>query len=291
MPLVAVVLAALFAVASGQAALLHGTVYDLSLDPVVGAVVEVNTTPGQRFLSTDGEYSFDLQPGSYLLTAKKLSGDETVSSAEESILVEGEGTFVLDLILYPEILSEEELLAPGALDDVERDFSTPFPQLALIAAAAAATLLALIFMLFILGRASKRLSSVEIVLAALRHRKHASKEQSEEKQAKPSAPPSPSTPSVSSAGPSSESSPESSPESPHESSSELSPELSGLCGIISAAGGRMTQRDLRKELPYSEAKVSLMVAELEGRGILKKFKKGRGNIIVLAKEHPGGEHR
>ena len=287
MPLVAVVLAALLAAASGQAALLHGTVYDLSLDPTMGAVVEVNTTPGQRFLSTDGEYSFDLQPGSYLLTAKKLSGDETVSSAEESILVEGEGTFVLDLILYPEILSEEELLAPGALDDVERDFSTPFPQLALIAAAAAATLLALVFMLFILGRASKRLSSVEMVLAALRHRKHALKEQSEEKQAEPSASSSPSTPPASSSGLSSELSPESSPET----SSELSPELSRLCGIISAAGGRMTQRDLRKELPYSEAKVSLMVAELEGRGILKKFKKGRGNIIVLAKEHPGGEHR
>ena len=215
MPLVAVVLAALLAAASGQAALLHGTVYDLSLDPTMGAVVEVNTTPGQRFLSTDGEYSFDLQPGSYLLTAKKLSGDETVSSAEESILVEGEGTFVLDLILYPEILSEEELLAPGALDDVERDFSTPFPQLALIAAAAAATLLALIFMLFILGRASKRLSSVEIVLAALRHRKHASKEQSEEKQAEPSAPSSLPTPPASSAGPSSELSPESSPPSSH----------------------------------------------------------------------------
>ncbi len=260
MPLIAVILAALLAAAAGRGALLHGTVYDLSLDPVEGAVVEVNTTPGQRLLSTDGGYSFDLQPGSYLLTAKKLSGDEAVSSAEESILIGGDGTFVLDLILYPEVISEEDLLAPGELDEVERDFSTPFPRLAIIAGAASATLAALAFMLLLLGRASRRLSSVDMVLAALRHRKHAPAPP----ETGQGSPPRPAEPS-----------PEPSP--------GLSPELSMLCGIISAAGGRMTQRDLRKELPYSEAKVSLMVAELEGRGILKKFKKGRGNIIVLEK--------
>jgi len=43
---------------------------------------------------------------------------------------------------------------------------------------------------------------------------------------------------------------------------------------------RITQRDLRKELPFSEAKVSLVLAELEAEGKIKKIKKGRGNVVV-----------
>ena len=47
--------------------------------------------------------------------------------------------------------------------------------------------------------------------------------------------------------------------------------------------GRISQKQLRKEMPFSEAKVSLVVAELEDDGRLKKIKKGRGNILVLEK--------
>jgi uncharacterized membrane protein len=36
-------------------------------------------------------------------------------------------------------------------------------------------------------------------------------------------------------------------------------------------------------LPYSEAKVSLIVSDLESRGIIKKIKKGRGNILIINK--------
>lgn len=58
-------------------------------------------------------------------------------------------------------------------------------------------------------------------------------------------------------------------------------ELDEVLGIIKNYGGRITQKDLREKLPHSEAKVSLIVAELEHMGKIKKFKKGRGNIIVL----------
>jgi uncharacterized membrane protein len=44
---------------------------------------------------------------------------------------------------------------------------------------------------------------------------------------------------------------------------------------------RLTQKELRKKLPWSEAKVSLMVTDLEERGLIKKIKKGRGNIIKI----------
>ncbi|MBS3149146.1 hypothetical protein J4455_00425 [Candidatus Woesearchaeota archaeon] len=45
----------------------------------------------------------------------------------------------------------------------------------------------------------------------------------------------------------------------------------------------MTQKDIRKELKISEAKVSLILTQLESEGRIKKIKKGRGNIVILNK--------
>ncbi len=47
---------------------------------------------------------------------------------------------------------------------------------------------------------------------------------------------------------------------------------------------RMTQKDLRKQIPLSEGKISLIVSHLEHEGKIKKIKKGRGNILVFVKE-------
>lgn len=45
--------------------------------------------------------------------------------------------------------------------------------------------------------------------------------------------------------------------------------------------GRLTQKEIRKEIPLSEAKISLMISELEKENKIKRIKKGRGNIIIL----------
>ena len=58
-------------------------------------------------------------------------------------------------------------------------------------------------------------------------------------------------------------------------------DINKIVDILKKEGGRATQKDIRKEAPLSEAKISLMIAELEHKGIIKKIKKGRGNIIVL----------
>ncbi|HLG24697.1 MAG TPA: hypothetical protein VI564_07250 [Candidatus Nanoarchaeia archaeon] len=58
-------------------------------------------------------------------------------------------------------------------------------------------------------------------------------------------------------------------------------DLDKVVEIIKKEGGRATQKDIRKEIPLSEAKISLMIAELEHKGIVQKIKKGRGNIIIL----------
>ena len=49
----------------------------------------------------------------------------------------------------------------------------------------------------------------------------------------------------------------------------------------SAKAYGMTQKEIRKNIPYSEAKVSLWITELESDGKIKKIKKGRGNVIAL----------
>ncbi len=52
--------------------------------------------------------------------------------------------------------------------------------------------------------------------------------------------------------------------------------------ILKKHDGRMTQKELRKEmLPLSEAKVSLVVTELEHNNIIEKIKKGRGNVLIM----------
>ena len=52
--------------------------------------------------------------------------------------------------------------------------------------------------------------------------------------------------------------------------------------IIKKHDGRISQKQLRKEmLDLSEAKISLILTELEHKGQVEKVKKGRGNVIIL----------
>lgn len=52
--------------------------------------------------------------------------------------------------------------------------------------------------------------------------------------------------------------------------------------VLQKQGGRISQKQLRRELLHlSEAKVSLMLTELEHKGKIEKVKKGRGNVILL----------
>ncbi len=67
-----------------------------------------------------------------------------------------------------------------------------------------------------------------------------------------------------------------------EKSEDILPEdLSEIIEIIKKEGGRITQKELKRRTGYSDAKISLMIADLEKRGKVEKVKKGRGNIIFL----------
>lgn len=232
-------LALLLTAISVEAAVIHGTVYDLDLKPVRNSIVEINTVPHQRMVARGGNYEFSVPQGEYKIKAiyEEESGIQVV--ATESLTVNNEGTFVLDLVLFPDLEEEDEIL-----QDIDVEFSPAEderPKWVLYAVII--TIFVIVLLLF---------------FKLLSYMKHHSRMKKEKRigQEKPS------------------------------SAAEQEPDTAGgsldvVVTILRRHEGRMTQKDLRKELPLSEAKVSLLIAELEHQGKIKKIKKGRGNILVL----------
>mgnify|MGYP000167908787 CR=1 FL=1 len=58
-------------------------------------------------------------------------------------------------------------------------------------------------------------------------------------------------------------------------------DLKKIVNFIYKQGKRTTQKEIRKHFPFSEAKISLMLTELEHKGLIEKFKKGKSNVIKL----------
>lgn len=198
---------------------IHGSVYDLELNILRQAVVEIDTLPRQLMVSQNGSYAFSVPPGSYVITARQSKLDLV---AAENITVSQEGEYVLDLILFPD-LSPEEGFLNETLDVPEYDeppVRLPVTGIVLLVLA---------------------------VLAGLAWWYW-------KKRARPA---------------------------PVEKKVNAKADLEEILAFVRKEGGRTTQKDLRRAIPYSEAKISLMITELESQGKLKKIKKGRGNILVL----------
>ncbi len=203
------------------AATIQGTIYDIELNPVKNARIEVDSTPKQLLISKDGTYSFNLEKGTYTLKAG-FTNLETLS-AIETITIKDQGTYKLDLILFPEL---EDIL------DDEFDIEPPFeekPNLTLYIVA----IIVIIIVIFLIIKLRKK-PKKEI------------------------------------------------PEKEEEIKKEIDDEeLEKVVDFIKKQDNRTTQKDIRKHLGLSEAKISLMIADLESQGKIKKIKKGRGNIIIL----------
>ena len=76
---------------------MSGTVFK----PLNNSVVEINSTPEQNFVATDANYSFNLTPGNYLITANYFEGKTIVYSAKEDVVISDKGEYVHDLLLFP----------------------------------------------------------------------------------------------------------------------------------------------------------------------------------------------
>ena len=213
---------------NAHAAIIHGSVYDLELNTLSKAVVSINTTPQQVLVSQNGTYSFTVQPGAYEIIAQQKRLDLI---ARENLTITQNGDYVLDLILFPDLSTEESLLNETV--DVQ-EYDEPATAKQPVNWAIALGVAALAVLAALLWRHQKRHAAPK-------------KEETKKEEAKP----------------------------------VTKADLEDILAFVRKEGGRTTQKDLRKAIPYSEAKISLMVAELESQGKLKKIKKGRGNIIIL----------
>ncbi|MBS3104753.1 hypothetical protein J4234_00680 [Candidatus Woesearchaeota archaeon] len=216
-----------------NAATIYGAVYDLSLKKVNNARVEINTLPKQFVVAQNGSYAFNVPNGFYTIKAQLTQKNTVIASVQENITIKQDGSYVLDLILFPDVeegIEDIDIDVNG--DIIETDKSKYKISVGTI------VLFALGFILigwhYFKKRAMQKKEQIKI-----------EEEKIEEK---------------------------------YEGN-----DLEQLIKIIKKEGGRTTQKDIRKQIPLSEAKISLMIAELEHKGVIEKIKKGRGNIIILKK--------
>lgn len=313
------------------AATIHGTVYEWdSFKPLNNSVVEINSTPEQYFVATDSQYSFNLTPGTYLITANYLEGNDVVYTANEEVVISDKGEYVHDLLLFPPydegLLDQGEFELPN-LDSEETELiSGASSQNTILVSAFLALIVLLLIGYFLKKKHEKPPETTALFSGGSREpylllqpenpiKDAIFSEETENGSAEdileiPEA--SPERPSIAeNAGETSETGkfmqprvkPEkedpnipdssfydgepnkSSPEVPKHSILNLPEDLKDLLDVIRASGNRVTQRELRKKSPYSESKVSLMLSDLEERGLVEKFKRGRGNIIRIPDVH------
>lgn len=332
------------------AATIHGTVYEwYSFKPLENAVVEINSTPAQNLVATNAEYSFNLTPGTYLITANYFEENTVVYTAEEKFIVsDDDGEYVHDLLLFPTY--QEDLLDQGNLENVDLDFGEAEPQpqensqntvLALALLALCILLVTGYFLkkgkstppetppektagfpektgtLHVSSEAEAEASELDasgsekFTVAAERAGSESGKvgietseinsetsetlnpeTQSENisetelpVQQNVKLPEASKVPVISQSIPSFEEGLDSpGSEEPESPETNLPDDLKEIMNLIRANGNRITQRELRKKSPYSESKVSLMLSDLEERGLIEKFKRGRGNIIRIPDE-------
>ena len=216
-----------------NAATIHGTIYDLSLKKVNNARIEINTSPKQFLVAQNGTYSFNVPNGFYTIKAQIAQKNTIIASVEENITIKQDGSYVLDLILFPDV---EE-----GIEDIGIDVNGDIAEIKNNRISVGAIIL------FLIG-------IILIGLSYLKEYKKQNKDISQE-------------------------------EIKTERKEEYEYEdLNQIIKIIKQEGGRATQKDIRKQIPLSEAKISLMIAELEHKGVIEKIKKGRGNIIILKKK-------
>jgi uncharacterized membrane protein len=197
----------------------------------------------QKYLSKDGTYTFDLKSGTYTLTATK----GLVSSSEE-IELTNDGVTIFDIFLLGSFTDEDDLWQDTEqnlfTEDDSEDDNEGVRSYALWRYILGGLIIIALFIRFLLMR--KKFGSLSKFRK--KHKIEQKKTVAEHKQ-------------------------------------EIAQEpgyLDRVLEIIKKHDGRINQKTLRKEmLDISEAKVSLILTELEHKGQIEKVKKGRGNVILL----------
>jgi uncharacterized membrane protein len=265
-------------------ATVHGATYASdTLEPLNDTLININSNPPQSIVAKNGVYSFELAPGDYIITARCYRNNTLIYLKETTLEIEGEGNYVFDLLLHPVSGYPETDTIADKMSNLNRD--EPIGQARVHSSIIRYLPVALVLFLLLgggykLSRKRKKpeknrfQSALNIpwLLAKVFDQSINSGVRSKlgsiEKTVSVTEP---------LIGPADNFGIETTPKK-----SPLSADLSEILDIIRGHKGRITQKDLRGRLEYSEVEVSLMLSELEKRGLIRKLKNGRENIVVLA---------
>ena len=230
------------------AATITGSVYDFSFSKVENAIVSIDTKPRQQIVAVEGDYNFEVPVGSYTIYAKKDN-----LYAEENTTVRQDGTFTLDLILLPDFKDEEELSDDLDETAIEDDFDIEQKNDIYLYIIGILTII-VSFAIFMFKKSiRKRLSDIISPKKGPEANVNSAKEEGFEKRG----------------------------DVAYLDEPENAKYRAMILEYLGSVGGHGTQKDIRKHIPISEAKISLILTELEHEGHIRKYKKGRGNVIVL----------
>ncbi len=214
------------------AATIEGNIYSFDLEKRNNTLVTVDSTPPQSIVSKDSTYSFELDKGEYIIDAAYKENNTVKESVTEKIKIEKDGTYRLDLILFPDLEEDISLLEETDNPVVDTGiFSRQISIFDMVMLLVAVMGFALMGFLIIRYRRMLNQVSKEIEKAAEK--------------------------------------------------TDIYDESRKILNFIKEQDGRTTQKDIRENFPSSESKISMIISELEEKDIIKKIKKGRGNIILL----------
>lgn len=280
----------------------YGKVYDWSTFDVINhSVIMVDTVPVQKVVSTNGSYSLRIPEGNYTISATSGYGSKALYGYE-NITVSGSGEYKIDLLLFPDSnltaleifgqhLPSPTPVTPAIIDNGKQpDNAVPETTGMLqdsFLPAAIIIILAIIALSAIAGYVlAKRRKPAETADKQDMSSKLEKLLPAEAVQNLEPEPAEPATEAVVEAKTDETIQPADQPHARPSWERVLRPDCKSVIATIEKNGGRITQLDLRKSLPYSEAKISLIISELEDAGYLKKIKRGRGNVLILT--YPDG---
>ena len=226
-----------------QATKIYGKIYGPDLELAEKAIVEINSTPKQNLVANDGSYIFIVNEGTYTIESF-YSSSGVLLYEKQIITVPAEGEFVLDLILFESPDIEELEFDESELKMIEELLKEDreYGFLFIIAIIVIIGIIAFSIYHLLKHKLKKKIKKIK--------KKPKKKKKFKAKAIK-------------------------------EKSKPIGDEVMQETLKILKREKRVNQRDLRKELGISEAKASLVIADLESQGKVRKIKRGRGNIIIF----------
>ncbi len=245
-----ILLGMLLWVPTASAATISGTIYNWeTLEPLEGAVVSIDTVPRQATVARNGTYVFELQAGDYTLRAEYYVNAVLAAEANESFTIPEEGEYILDILVLP------ELNVPEPDPPIEIPGETENGTFLIVVGGLAAALV----LAFVVRKVGDRRGEGAREVAG-----------GSEAPVREGAEGTGKSPGVESG----EGGIAGKGRKPAED-----PDKARILSCIQKEK-RLTQKELRKGFPFSEAKMSLILAELEHDGSIRKIKKGRGNVLI-----------